>query len=579
MEATGCLKQEHSGINNDTSEAGDRNVPGESAWDVSSSGDKCRLSPARTTQGKTAHQEDCLTVVSNSGQPESSPKNGTGLKSPSRSSTDGSQSPIAGRRSSRSFKVVQSEEPTADSRKMVASPNCDRSIDVSPVRHSPRSKSGDSFLAQCCSRSPPVHNAVNSELSPSLRSSPKRTVTFSIEATNAADSHLICNEQDIKSVDADTNPLDDKSSSSLLKLPEGNSGKCFVTPDGSSVLGRADANSLPKTPRTRRSNLQKTASSNDTASQSLSVQNVVTEDLTPALHSRLRRRDTPTDADANLVSSGQGTVNSPLIKGDPSQKVPHARRSILRETVLSHSISCDAIASGQDAKSIDGENDPVNSQSVVVGSNFELPQKMLRTRRSSPYKTISSNTVASAPIASREDMKSIDAEKDRAADGESETSLYKQPQDIPAEVAVPLHTTKTVKKRTRPPNVRKSSGSGQPEEKRCRGRVRSLDPQPCQKPSRVGRPRRKSEAAVPTDSTQSPPAPEDCGRQLRRRRKCSSDHTQLAPGSEEITSAEPKDKSSLSRQSGEELSVKAEQGETDSNTVASDEVRTVRVSQ
>lgn len=196
----------------------------------------------------------------------------------------------------------------------------------------------------------------------------------------------------------------------------------------------------------------------------------------------------------------------------------------------------------------------------------------------SPRKSVSSITVGAAdPVCGRQVTKSVDVERyslrKNGDDGdEPANDLYKHLSAVPDKVALLFGTTKADKKKTLVRNRRKSSYCGQPEEKRSRGRFRSLEPKLYQKSPRVGRPRRKSDVGirgeVRSHSAQNQPTLEDSGRQLRRPRKCGiNNQCQPTHGNKNLKTIDQKDNPDLSHL-GKELAAKKELEDGDESSVS-----------
>jgi len=219
----------------------------------------------------------------------------------------------------------------------------------------------------------------------------------------------------------------------------------------------------------------------------------------------------------------------------------------------------DLVSSGQHKRAAGSDSDLLH-----VGGNV-TPRKAV----------LSKNTGAADPVDSKQVTKSVNIDLSTVHD----------------KVASLFGTTKADKKKTLVRNRRKSLYCGQPEEKRLRGRFRSLEPKLCQKSPRVGRPRRKSDVGI-RDEIQSVPAQnqptlEDSRCQLRRPRKCRIDN-QCQPTHEDkdLKSIDQKDNPD-SLHLGKELAVKKELEDGDASSVSglddsiaaaasSDDVRTIQ---
>ena len=156
-------------------------------------------SPAKIRQSTTAQQDSCYPAASNTSTPKSAAKCMKTSGCPLDTAGHGLPLPMNRRRSLRCLKVDQSEEQADESHKLTSSsPKHDRAKSVSPVRPSPRSKSAKSPQATF------VHDADDSSLSRSLRTSPRRITS---PGGNDAGSDLISRGQDKTAAGTDHDPL------------------------------------------------------------------------------------------------------------------------------------------------------------------------------------------------------------------------------------------------------------------------------------------------------------------------------------------------------------------------------------
>ena len=517
---------------------------------------KMDSSPARTPQSVSLQPHDGPTS-----QTESLVKRGTTSKSPS---TTGHGSPSQGslRRSSRSSKVSrQPVELTADDPKIATSPISEVAAPLNAVRQSRRSKSGQSPLAGCHQPNPSTQDEVCLVSSPTVPSSPPKTVSVD----NGAVSSLVSG-QVVKSVEDGYDELN--------KVDGGHSRD--RSNRRSSTLSRQNAppgvtKSPEKTSQARRLSPRKILSSDDIKPDSLETPQRLGPQKSASQDCR--------DALCNVVDTCQGVES--VDGADYDQELVHNDVSVNDKPLGSPSSK----QSGQ----------KTDSSSTRVADSEPLEKSRPR-RRSDRQKTSSTiHSVASAPAGVIQDRKSADAERDllHITDDNLDkpsNSLSDLP-DMPDKVVLLFDSaTKLVKKRNEAGNCRKSLNGGQLKVKRPRGRVRSLEPRGCQKKfPRVGRTRRKSDvsgicAEVLDDSSLNLPEDGNSRRRSTRPRRCKTDNNEA--GGQELESTEEKDCLNLA-QSGEELIRREEEdtdmtssvGLDDSSMVAapSDEVRTVQL--
>ena len=257
--------------------------------------------------------------------------------------------------------------------------------------------------------------------------------------------------------------------------------------------------------------------------------------------------------------------------------------------------------SGQDKKSVSAQylsiSDDVNVSADLLNNSikqaqytspssaadvddFKSSRKTLRTRRSCLKKP---DDVASDSVSGRRSNKFVGAEADslHMADNDENTAAKELQSWSDEAVLLSDSAAKPAKKRTGVQNRRKSSCSGQPGEKRPRGRMKSLEPGLCRKSSAArGARSRKSEvgsigAKVENDSSQNQRALEDSGRRLMRPRQC---NTKPTPADDEGSKNTQTEDGPDLLQCDKDLASKQEFGDTDgSSTLAtsSDDVRFV----
>jgi len=145
------------------------------------------------------------------------------------------------RRSSRSLKVNQSEEPTVDGQNSAAFPKCDGATHVSPVRQSPQIKSGKS----------PQHQSIRGAVSQSVRFSPRKMSVSPVK-------NAVVRRQRMKSVGANA---DQQPASVIGSLSSPQSNDCFPNVGGLQSEAVADSTSSQKITPKRRSSRRKMSSS------------------------------------------------------------------------------------------------------------------------------------------------------------------------------------------------------------------------------------------------------------------------------------------------------------------------------
>jgi len=301
---------------------------------------------------------------------------------------------------------------------------------------------------------------------------------------------------------------------------------------------------------------------------------------------------------SNLFSQSEHT-SAPSAAGvaelDSLRKILRTRRSSPRKMdssgqgMKSVNVDSDQMCISEDANVDDKplsslfkhlEHTPTLSAAATADSHSS--RKILRTQRSSLRKA--GSTVTSDTVRIRRSRKSVGVEDDSPSmtddeDNKPLSTLLQELQRAPDEATLQSDgAAERAKKTTGGPNRRNLSYSGQPQEKRPKSRVRSLERGLCRKSAARTAQRRKSgvsavDAGVESDSAPNLPSVEDSGRRLSRPRKCNTPRT---PADNE---ARQEDTGDL-LQRGEELTSKTELGATDgSNTTAasSDDVRIVQL--
>jgi len=358
-----------------------------------------------------------------------------------------------------------------------------------------------------------------------------------------------------------------------------------------SATGIDDSNSSVKTLRTRRSSPRKMDGSAQETGGAESDQlctshnvNASSKPLTSNLSKQSEHAHTP---------SAAGVADS-----DSSRKILRTRRSSPRKVD----------SSGQGMKSVNVDSDqmcisednvddkPLSSLfkhlehtptlSAAATADSHSSRRIVRTQRSCLRKA--GSTVTSDTVCIRRSRKSVGVEEESSVcmtddeDNKPLSTLLQELQRVPDEATLQSDgAAELAKKMTGGPNRRNLSYSGQPQEKRPRSRVRSLERGHCRKSAAHTPQRRTSrvsavDAGVESDSAPDLPSVEDSGRRLTRPRKC---NTRPAPADNEARLSEQEDAGDL-LQRDEELTSKTELGDTDgSSTTAasSDDVRSVQI--
>ena len=238
---------------------------------------------------------------------------------------------------------------------------------------------------------------------------------------------------------------------------------------------------------------------------------------------------------------------------------PRSRRSSPRRGMSSR--NDEVIDGGQDANQLSGSVSGVSLSGLKPHSciptvddrwsptgvdtsvaDSESLQRIPRSQRSSRRKIAASadNGVTSDLSGCRQEMKpDTDPLDVSRADEHPSSSASVQPEDMPDRVALPSGATEQAKKTAVARSRMKSSCSGEPEEKRSRRRVRSLEPP---KSVGAGHSGRKSDisgrdAKVVAVAGRSPPAVEFSGRRLRGVLKKQSVNNPT-PGHDEVKNGE-----------------------------------------
>ena len=277
-------------------------------------------SPTRKPQLTTDKQKNAYPPVCNDSVP---PRTSTTCEPTLGSSQHGSTL-LKRRRSSRSFKVTQSEEPTADGQHSSMSPKCDGATLLYPVSQLPQLKSGKS----------PQSQYIRGTKSQLQRFSPRKTSVSPV-------SNAVSRRQRMKSVDANT---DQQHVGVDGSVSSPKSDECFpnVSELQSPAVADSTSSSQKMTPR-RRSSRKKMSSSeagvtsDASVSRQVKVEAMCLGDEEP-LNSLSQQQDEPANKVAFTKSEeptvdGQNSSTSPKCNGamqvSPVRQSPQLKLSLI----------------------------------------------------------------------------------------------------------------------------------------------------------------------------------------------------------------------------------------------------------